>query len=130
MPELIRVIRLSRNGGDLGLTQWETIPENRVIKGDAKDRRHRFFVGDRPSGQVRVGVWEATAYSENIESYPKDEFMSVIEGSVTIIDPDGQEETFVVGESFFMPRGFTGIWKQTETMKKYFMVFDASNGAE
>ncbi|RUU48464.1 hypothetical protein EOD08_02500 [Mesorhizobium sp. M6A.T.Ca.TU.002.02.2.1] len=34
------------------------------------------------------------------------------------------------GDSFFMPSGFTGQWKQAETMKKYFMIFDASAGGD
>ncbi|TJV97102.1 MAG: DUF861 domain-containing protein [Mesorhizobium sp.] len=129
MSDVIRVIRLSPNG-DHGLSPWENIPADRVIDGEAQDRRHRFYVGDRQSGQVRVGVWEATAYSEKIENYPKDEFMYVIKGSVTIVEEDGKEETFVAGESFFMPVGFSGVWKQNETMKKYFMVYDSSHGTE
>ncbi|MER8436837.1 cupin domain-containing protein [Mesorhizobium sp. M1312] len=128
----LRVIRLSPNGDDVqGLSDWENIPAHRVLAGkEAKVRRHKFFGGDRSGGQVRVGVSEATAYSEKIDNYPKDEFMHVIEGSVTIIHHDGREETFVAGDSFFMPSGFNGVWKQTETIKKYFMVFDASVGTE
>jgi uncharacterized cupin superfamily protein len=132
MSQPIRVIRLTPNGDPTtGMTPWQKISHDGVIAGEPKDRRHRFYIGDRlMPGQIRVGVWEATAYTEKLENYPKDEFMHVIEGSVTIIEEDGRESTFKTGDSFFMPSGFTGLWKQSETMKKYFMVFDASDGRD
>ncbi|MER9177551.1 cupin domain-containing protein [Mesorhizobium sp. M0955] len=132
MSEATRVIRLTPDGDPAhGMTPWEAISHDRVVVGEPKDRRHRFYIGDRlRPGQVRVGLWEATAYTEKIKNYPKDEFMHVIEGSVTIVEEDGREKTFVKGDSFFMPSGFTGLWKQEETMKKYFMVFDASDSGD
>ena len=132
MSEPVRVVRLLPDGDPVtGMTRWEKIDHDGVIEGEPRDRRHRFFIGDRTNaGQVRVGVWEATAYTERMTNYPKDEFMVVIEGSVTIVEEDGREKTFVKGDSFFMPSGFTGIWKQEETMKKYFMVFDAHDSGD
>ncbi|MER8748007.1 cupin domain-containing protein [Mesorhizobium sp. M1050] len=130
MSEPIRVIRLTPDGDPVtGMTPWEPISHNNVIAGEPKERRHRFYVGERVQpGQVYVGIWEATQYTEELKNYPDDEFMYVIEGSVTIIEEDGRKNTFVKGDSFFMPSGFNGIWEQKETMKKYFMVFSARNG--
>lgn len=127
MQQPIRVIRLHENGDPKdGMSPWEPIAHDKVLEGTPRQRRHRFFVSDRlRAGQVRVGIWQATAYTERLENYPKDEFMYVIEGSVTIIEPDGRTETFTKGDSFFMPCGFAGLWQQDEPMKKYFMVFDA-----
>jgi uncharacterized cupin superfamily protein len=132
MSEPIRVIRMHPDGDPVGgMTAWEAISHDNVVEGEGRDRRHRFYVGDRKlPGQIRVGIWEATAYTEKLENYPKDEFMYVIEGSVTIVEEDGREKTFVEGESFFMPSGFTGLWKQDEPMKKYFMVFDAYDSGD
>ena len=77
------------------------------------------------SRAILATVWDATAYTGRLEIYPKDELMVEIEGSVTIIDDDNRKETFKKEDSLFMPAGFTGVWKQEETMNKYFMVFDA-----
>ncbi|RUW12192.1 DUF861 domain-containing protein [Mesorhizobium sp. M1A.F.Ca.IN.020.06.1.1] len=108
------------------MSPWEPIAHDNVLKGRPRQRRHRFFVSDRTAaGQVRVGIWEATAHTEMLENYPKDEFMNVIEGSVTIVEPYGRMEIFIKADSFSMPCGFTGLWQQDEPMKKYFMVFDA-----
>ncbi|MDA7965813.1 cupin domain-containing protein [Ruegeria sp.] len=132
MSDLIRVIRLSPDGDpQTGFTPWEPIAHENVTVPGGQDRRHRFYVGDRKMpGQIRVGIWEATAYTERLENYPKDEFMYVIEGSCIIIEEDGNEERFEAGESFFMPAGFNGYWKQDEPMKKYFMVFDAYDSGD
>ncbi|WP_287149990.1 cupin domain-containing protein [Mesorhizobium sp.] len=114
------------------MSAWEAIAHEHVVAGDLpRQRRHRFYVGERRlPGQIRVGIWEATAYTERLVNYPKDEFMYVIEGSVTIVEEDGREETFGQGDSFFMPAGFTGLWRQDEAIKKYFMVFDAHDSGD
>lgn len=132
MSEPIRVIRLTPDGDPIsGMTPWKNFAHDNVIAGEPRERRHRFYIGERlRPGQIRVGIWEATAYTEKLENYPKDEFMYVIEGSVTIVEEDGRQETFAKGDSFFMPSGFTGLWKQDETMKKYFMIFDAYNSGD
>ncbi|HEV7251494.1 MAG TPA: cupin domain-containing protein [Mesorhizobium sp.] len=75
-----------------------------------------------PSGRFTTGVWECEAYEEVYESYPQDEFMHVLEGSVTVIDAHGHQETFRAGDSFFIERGFKGTWRQPERMKKYFAI--------
>ena len=126
MNEHPRVIRLHSDGNPkAGMSPWEPITYDAVVEGEPKQRLHKFFVATRGNtGEMRVGVWEATAYTEKIEDYPADEFMFVLEGSVTIIDRDGQEDTFRKGDCFFMPRGFTGYWKQNETIKKFHMTVD------
>ncbi len=79
---------------------------------------------------MRVGIWEATAYSEKIDKYAADEIMFVLEGSVTIIGEDGDENTFGPGDCCFMPRGFSGVWKQSETMEKLHMTVDDPDGGQ
>ncbi len=124
MSEISRVIRLRADGDPgSGMTQWQPITGDSVVGGDdPRDRFHRFLVASRGNtGEMHVGVWEATAYSERVVDYPCDEIMFVLEGSVTVIDEDGHEETFKQGDCFFMPLGYTGLWKQDETMKKFHM---------
>ena len=104
---------------------WADVTHSGVIEGQPQERSAVFFeeMRDRP-GKMRVGIWESTAYAEKIVDYDKDEFMIVLEGSCTIIDEAGNEEHFRVGDAFFMEKGFTGIWRQSEPMKKYFAMMD------
>ena len=119
MSDVSRVIRLDPQSP---MSAWESISHDGVVDGELKERRHDYFKADRSdSGSVKVGLWEASAYTERVVDYPCDELMVILEGSVTIIHEDGQEESFKVGDVLFMPRGFTGYWKQDEPMKKIFM---------
>jgi hypothetical protein len=68
---------------------------------------------------MQTGI--STPYICRLEDYGCDEFCVVLKGSVTMIDDDGHEETFPAGDSFLIPKGFTGYWKQSEKIKKFFM---------
>lgn len=118
-------IRLDPNGPNgAGLGDWSRMDASRT---DAPplERRQRFFVAPRGDSQLRVSIWECDPYSEMIESYPFDEFMTIIEGSVILTDADGVESRFTAGESFFIARGTRVRWTQTERMKKYCCVLGA-----
>lgn len=120
----IPVIRLHPDGEGAEFNPWQDVTHDGVIEGTPQDRNLIYFDQRRDmKGRSRVGIWESTAYAEKITDYPADEFMVVLEGSCTIVDADGHEEVFTVGDSFFMPKGFNGIWRQDSPMKKYFMMF-------
>ena len=122
MTSIVRAKRLHADGGpESGMSPWGPVADD-VVEGDPKARRHRVHNEPRPGGGVsRAGVWEATPYTCRLDNYKCDEFCVVLEGSVTMIDEDGHEEIFRAGDTFLIPKGFTGYWKQTETMKKFFM---------
>ena len=118
------IIRLHPSGGGTEFNPWQDVTHDGVIEGTPKERNLVCFDERRDMrGRSRVGIWESTAYVEKISDYEADEFMVVIEGSCTIVDAGGHEEVFKVGDSFFMPKGFNGIWRQDGHMKKYFMMF-------
>ena len=57
-----------------------------------------------------------------IFTYPVNEMMTVLEGSVTVT-PEGEESMiFVPGDTFFIPKGTPCVWEITETLKKYYMI--------
>jgi len=117
-----RVKRLLADGDPVtGMSDWAPVDDN-IVEGEPMERRHVVYEGSRPGGGLlRAGVWEATPYTCRIVDYVCDEFCVVLEGSVTIIDDDGHEDTFQPGDTFLVPKGFTGYWKQTETFKKFFV---------
>ena len=72
---------------------------------------------------ILAGVWEcAPAREEYPDGYPVHEMMHVISGSVTLTHIDGTDETFVAGDTFFIPKGHPCTWENTETMRKFYMI--------
>ena len=86
------------------------------------ERFHRVYeaVTSTPC-KVRAGVWEADAYSEQVENYPYDEIVYVEKGSISIIDENGNDNHFEAGDCFFLRSGFSGYWSQHETLKIFHM---------
>ena len=72
-------------------------------------------------GSVSAGIWECPPCKLDIESYPVNEMMTIIAGSLTITNADGMEETFGPGEVVFASKGSKMTWHITERLKKYFM---------
>ena len=77
---------------------------------------------ERPSNEVRMGTWICEPYTDEMQSYAYDEFMVLIEGSVELIYPDGSSDRFEAGQAFLLPKGFTGTWKQEDTVVKHFVM--------
>lgn len=71
---------------------------------------------------VIAGVWECAPCKETFDAYPVDEMMTVISGSVTLTSPDGTEQIFGKGDTFFMPKGTACTWEITETLRKFYMI--------
>ena len=81
---------------------------------------HTFFATEDES--ILSGVWECAPSKEEIDSYPVHEMMTVISGSVTLTNADGQSETFTSGDVFFIPKGTKCTWHITETLRKFYMI--------
>ncbi|MEM8957990.1 MAG: cupin domain-containing protein [Pseudomonadota bacterium] len=75
---------------------------------------------DAHSGDVtaRVGVWEGGESKTYLEDYPWTEYVLMISGHVVITNEDGTENSFKAGDTFVIPKGFSGIWDIREHMKK------------
>lgn len=73
-------------------------------------------------GQLSSGVWEATAgaFRSNCAGYV--EFCHIIEGSCRVVDTDGTSHSFVAGDSFVLPEGFSGHWEVDDRVKKVFFI--------
>lgn len=102
-------------------TANEPLETARLIAGNALGRDHIYF--HRDTSGVRSGIWRAEPYTDFYEDYPCDEFMVVLEGSVTL-ENDGFSETYRKGDAFLVPKGFCGYWKQTEPMLKFYVMID------
>ena len=87
---------------------------------DRTELNHSFFESE--DGSILSGVWECAPTKEDIDSYPVNEMMTVISGSVTLTDEQGNAETFTRGDSFFVAKGTRCTWHITETLKKFYFI--------
>lgn len=67
---------------------------------------------------AQVGVWEADVSKTRLTNYPFTEYVLMISGRLVIINDDGTEHEFTPGDTFVMPKGWTGVWDIRERMKK------------
>ena len=80
----------------------------------------KFTFEDNHSGDilVRVGVWEAGTGKIAINNFPFTEYVLMISGRVIVTDNDGTTREFVAGDTFVIPKGWSGNWNVKERMKK------------
>jgi uncharacterized cupin superfamily protein len=112
---------------DSGLEVWEEINPDELQSGTPVQRGHLYF-NDEETG-LMAGVWDCTPMTLKPGPYPVSEFMHVLEGSVTIVHEDGTEETMRAGDNFIIPKGTPCTWKQTEYIRKFFVIFDDASVA-
>ena len=79
---------------------------------------------DDPGYGVVMSVFDSTPCTSKMLPFFQHEFMMVLDGSVTIIEPDGRETTVSAGGCFIFPRGCVRQWKQTEYFRKYAVGFN------
>lgn len=109
-----------------GLEEWDPIDPKDLLAGEPVQRGHVYYE-DADTG-LTAGVWDCTPMTGKMEPYAVNEYMHVLEGSVTMVHEDGHEETIRAGESFVVPKGTVCSWKQTEYMRKFFVIFDDPSG--
>lgn len=103
------------------LAPCSVVPPEDVI--DGKPVEQGAVIHESPDGKFTVGIWESTPYAEKFEDYPGDEFCQVLSGKVTLTDAEGNEATFVAGDSYLVPKGFKGTFRVVETMRKYYAFY-------
>ena len=89
----------------------------------------KFTFEDKHSGDVlvRIGVWEAGAGKTDIENFPFTEYVLMISGSVIVTDKGGTSRKFSAGDTFVIPKGWSGNWDVQERMKKQIVRIGSAN---
>lgn len=82
---------------------------------------HNWF--EDPTGQWSVGIWGSTPYRRKAIPFPRHELMHLLEGAVTLTDPDLGSQTFTAGDTFFVPMGANVEWHNPQPVKKYYSIF-------
>jgi len=78
------------------------------------------------SGQLFAGVWRSEPGKWRV-AYTEEEVCHMLEGRSILTSDDGVVLEVAAGESFVVPRGFTGTWEVVETTTKRFVIFEAAN---
>jgi uncharacterized cupin superfamily protein len=107
------------------LSPWEDFPEGEIVSGTNKHRGITLFE-DKARG-LTAGVWEQGANESRWIDYPVNEFMTVLEGEVVIVEQD-RTVSIKAGESFIIPKGLHCRWTQPGHVKKFFVIFEDASG--
>jgi uncharacterized cupin superfamily protein len=120
------IVRFQPKGPAGELQRWDDIPASDLESGRPVQRGH-YYINDTERG-LSAGVWDCTAFTAKAGPYSVNEFMLILEGSVTIVEAGGRETTIRAGESFIIPKGLHCQWKQPGYLRKYFVIFDDASG--
>jgi uncharacterized cupin superfamily protein len=115
------IFRLDPTGDPAtGLVASNLVPDAAFTTSDTTELIHYFHL-DEKSG-VSSGVWKCAPCREEFDSYPVDEMMTIISGSVTVTSSDGSASRFTKGDTVFIAKGTECVWEITETVHKFFMI--------
>ena len=113
-PQLLKIDGLS----DADLTTLEAPwPARSLVSGVETHRVHSLF-----SGQVTVSIYDADDGKLKLENYPFDEFVHVLNGQAILSVDGGISQTFKAGDSFIVPKGFTGTWEMKDNFRELIII--------
>jgi uncharacterized protein len=99
------------------------VPEEKLIVGNPQQTVWMDYTD--PSKQFMVGIWRSEPGKWRIH-YTEEEFCMMTEGISIVTDAAGQATTLKAGDSFVVPRGFSGTWEVVEASVKRFVIYEAS----
>lgn len=67
---------------------------------------------------LHVGVWEGEAGTLQLTNYPFDEYCLIVAGELVITSTGGAAQVFRPGDSFVIPKGFSGTWEMKTKVRK------------
>lgn len=125
-PAFIKLDAFGPTG--IGLTRRPPYPREGLETEPPVHSSH-LYVNDENRG-IKIGVWECTPHTSKMQPFPVNEFMILLEGSVTVLETDGKATTVRAGEAFMVPKGVVCQWKQSEPVRKYFAIYGGQPGQE
>ncbi|MGF6113205.1 cupin domain-containing protein [Pseudomonas frederiksbergensis] len=105
----------------LAMLSPSAAPEPQILIGPTPQCRSRNAFEDEAT-DLRVGVWDSTPYERHGRAHKLNELMHLLEGSVTLLAPDGSSVTVNPGDSVFVPQGAPCAWKSTRYVRKVYAV--------
>jgi len=121
-PAALGVIRPQPAGPAAGMTKIE-VPNPEIFLSPLPTQYDHGYFEDA-SHQMFVGLWESTPFERALVPFPRNELMCILEGSVTLTDGNGTEHVFRAGDFAYVPKGTRCSWKSTETVRKFYAIFE------
>ena len=75
-------------------------------------------------GALNCGIWECTPGGWSITDRPNTEIVHVLRGAATITDEGGSVRELVAGSALVLPKGWSGRWDITETIRKLYITIE------
>jgi uncharacterized cupin superfamily protein len=98
------------------------LPSEKLLDGNPKQMVWEHYTD--ATGKFFAGVWQSEIGKWKI-AYTEEEYCQLLEGISIITDITGNSVTVSAGESFVIPRGFTGTWEVVEQTKKIYVIYEA-----
>ncbi len=102
-------------------TELESIPpwpEGVVLSGANEHWQKVLHKGD-----FVVALYESMPALVDVSyPFPYDEFVTVLEGRVILTSREGEKQTYSVGDSFFVPKGWRGTWDMPEKFREMIII--------
>ena len=90
-----------------------------ILKGKSSPRGEVLFRGK----ELVVEVYADEEVKIRVsEPFPHDEFIYVLSGELLLTGTDGVERYYSAGDSLMVPKGFTGIWHQSENFRELVVI--------
>jgi uncharacterized protein len=95
------------------------VPAGQVLEG--APHTSGVVVFRNADGSSEAGIWECTtgAYHVVVE---RDEFCHLLAGRVVVAEDGGEPVELRPGDCMMFPRGWSGSWRITETIRKAYMI--------
>lgn len=71
---------------------------------------------------IKTGIWECTPGGWPIENRQDCEVAHILKGKATITDASGAKQELSAGSVIVLPKGWTGRWDVTETVRKVYVI--------
>jgi uncharacterized protein len=103
-------------------------PKGAVPLSDGMNPFRREFYSDG-TGRLKCGIWECNAGSVELRDYAADRVCFILRGTLRLTDRQNHSEVFGAGECLVIPRGFNGVWSQSDDFAMTYVLID-ENGSE
>lgn len=97
------------------------VAADRLLGGKPITRVSNYF--SDPTQQFHAGRWSATRGKWRV-SYTENELCVMTAGKVVIESASGERSTFITGDAFVVPAGFSGTWEVLEDCSKIYAIFE------
>ena len=113
----VKLIRFDSNPPPI-----ETGTPGNIVSGNPSTKLQNYYTD--ATGQFFSGIWESSPGKWQV-NYGEEEFCAILAGRATLTGADGEAQSFKTGDAFIIPNGFTGTWETIETVRKWYVIFEA-----